>query len=143
MLLIKMIFFASKKFAEAELNFEEIDLAAKSAIMSSFSLYGINFYDEALESLQRYLKTYPADKNVIYAHYLIAIIYFEQISDERKDLKPLLEADKRIDSFLKKYPDTDYGMDLRFKRSNSKSIGSKRIIYCKILYFNSKMGTSN
>ena len=47
-------FFASKKFAEAELNFEEIDLAAKSAIMSSFSLYGINFYDEALESLQRY-----------------------------------------------------------------------------------------
>ncbi len=109
-------FFASKKFAEAELNFEEIDLAAKSAIMSSFSLYGINFYDEALESLQRYLKTYPADKNVIYAHYLIAIIYFEQISDERKDLKPLLEADKRIDSFLKKYPDTDYGMDLRFKK---------------------------
>ena len=109
-------FFASKKFSEAELNFEQIDLAAKSAIMSSFSFYGINFYDEALEGLQRYLKTYPADKNVIYAHYLIAIIYFEQISDERKDLKPLLEADKRINFFLKKYPDTDYAMDLRFKK---------------------------
>ena len=48
-----------------------------------------------LENLQRYLKTYPADKNVIYAHYLIAIIYFEQISDEKKDLKPLLKADKK------------------------------------------------
>ena len=49
-------FFASKKFSEAELNFKEVDLAAKSAIMSSFSLYGINFYDEATENLERYLK---------------------------------------------------------------------------------------
>ena len=53
----------------------------------SYSLYGINFYKEALENLERYLKKYPADKNVIYAHYLISIIYFEQISDEKKDLK--------------------------------------------------------
>ena len=47
-------FFASKKFSEAELNFREVDLSAKSAIMSSFSLYGINFYSEALENLERY-----------------------------------------------------------------------------------------
>ena len=80
-------FYASKKFSEAELNFENINLAAKSAIMSSFSLYGINFYTEALENLNRYLKKYPADRNVIYAHYLIAIIYFEQISDEKKRLR--------------------------------------------------------
>ena len=37
-------FFANKKFSEAELNFEIVELAAKSAIMSSFSLYGINFH---------------------------------------------------------------------------------------------------
>ena len=77
-------FFANKKFSEAELNFENVELAAKSAIMSSFSLYGINFYDQALENLNRFLKTYPSDKNIIYAHYLISIIYFEQISDEKK-----------------------------------------------------------
>ena len=109
-------FYASKKFSEAELNFENIDLAAKSAIMSSFSLYGINFYQDALENLNRYLKKYPSDRNVIYAHYLIAIIYFEQISDEKKDLKPLLQADKKIDFFIKNYPDTDYAIDLRFKK---------------------------
>ena len=63
-------FFASKKFLEAELNFEIVELAAKSAIMASFSLYGINFYDEALENLKRYLKKYPSDKNVIYAELL-------------------------------------------------------------------------
>ena len=109
-------FYASKKFSEAELNFENIDLAAKSAIMSSFSLYGINFYTEALENLNRYLKKYPADRNVIYAHYLIAIIYFEQISDEKKDLEPLIKADNKIDFFLKSYPNSEYAMDLRFKK---------------------------
>ena len=92
-------FLANKKFSEAELNFENPDLAAKSAIMSSFALYGINFYGEAEENLSRYLKTYPADKHVIYAHYLLAIIYFEQISDEKKDLGPLLKADNKINFF--------------------------------------------
>ena len=109
-------FFASKKFSEAELNFENIELAAKSAIMSSYSLYGISFYDDALQNLERYLRTYPADKNVIYAHYLIAIIYFEQIEDEKKDLNPLIEANKKIEFFLNKYPNSDYAIDLRFKK---------------------------
>ena len=109
-------FFASKKFSEAELNFEVIELAAKSAIMSTFSLYGINFYDEAQENIDRFLKTYPSDKNVMYAYYLQAIISFEQISDEKKDLKPLLEANKKIDFFIKKYPDSDYAIDLKFKK---------------------------
>ena len=109
-------FFANKKFSEAELNFEQVEYAAKSAIMSCYSLYGINFYDEAIETIKRYLKTYPSDKNIIYAHYLLAIIYFEQIGDEKKDIQPLINAEKQIDFFLKKYPDTDYALDLKFKK---------------------------
>ena len=109
-------FFASKKFSEAELNFEQVELAAKSSLMASFCLYGINFYNEAIEGLERYLNTYPADKNVIYAHYLLAIIQFELISDEKKDLRPLIEANKKIDFFLEKYPNSDYALDLRFKK---------------------------
>ena len=109
-------FFANKKFSEAELNFEIIEFAAKSAIMSSFSLYGISFYSEALENLERYLKTYPSDKNIMYAHYLQAIIYFEQISDEKKDLEPLLKANKKIDFFIEKFPDSEYAVDLKFKK---------------------------
>ena len=108
--------FASKKFNEAELNFGNIDNAAKSAIMSAYSLYSINFYDEALNSLENYLKIYPADKNVIYAHYLIAVIYFEQLSDEKKDINPLLQAQEKINFFLKKYSNTDYAIDLKFKK---------------------------
>ena len=109
-------FFASKKFSEAELNFDDVNLSAKAAIMSSFSLYAINFFDQAIDNLDRYLKTYPSDKNVIYAEYLKAIVYYEQISDEKKDLKPLIEADNNIDYFIEKYPNSDYAIDLKFKK---------------------------
>ena len=109
-------FNAEKKFTEAELNFKVVEFAAKSAIMSSYSLYGINFYSEAEANLNRYLKKYPADGNVMYAHYLLALIYYEQISDEKKDLKPLVDASNKIDFFLKKYPDSDYAIDLTFKK---------------------------
>ena len=50
-------FFAEKKFSEAELNFKIIEFAAKSAIMSSYALYGINFYTEALENLDAIMST--------------------------------------------------------------------------------------
>ena len=109
-------FYADKKFTEAELNFEIVDFAAKSAIMSSYSLYGINFYSQALTNLERYLKKYPTDTNVMYAHYLMAIIHYEQIKDEKKDLQPLLDAKSKIVFFLEKYPDTDYAIDLQFKK---------------------------
>jgi outer membrane protein assembly factor BamD len=108
-------FFANKKFSEAELNFDNSKFAAKSAIMSIFSLYGINFYSEADENLNRFFKVYPVDENIVYAHYLQALIYFEQMSDEKKDIEPLLKAKKKIDFFLLNYPRTEYAIDLKFK----------------------------
>ena len=47
---------------------------------------------------------------------LQAIIYFEQISDEKKDLEPLLQASKKIEFFLKNIPESDYAIDLKFKK---------------------------
>ena len=91
-----IISFAQKKFLEAEINFSNVELAAKSSLMASFSLYGINFYTEALENLDRYIKKYPADKNIDYAHYLIAVIYFEQISDEKKIWNLYLKLRKKL-----------------------------------------------
>ena len=108
-------FFAQKKFSEVELSIEKVEVAAKAAIMASYSLYSINFYDEALENLNKYLKKYPANKEAIYAEYLIAIIYFEQIKDETKDAEPINKAKTKIDYFLQKYPNTEYAIDLKFK----------------------------
>ncbi len=109
-------FFAQKKFLEAELNMEKVEFAAKASIMASYALYSINFYDEALENLNRFIKKYPKNKNVIYAHYLITIIFFEQIADEKKDMEPLIKTKNKIDFFLKEYPDSEYAIDLKFKR---------------------------
>ena len=69
--------------------------------MSSYCLYLIGFYDESTENLERYIKKYPASKNVIYAHYLIAISLYEQILDEKKDIAPLLITKEKIDFFIK------------------------------------------
>ena len=110
------LFFAQKKFSEAELSFSEVEYASKSAIMATYCLYGINFYEDALANIERYLKKYPADNNIIYAHYLKAVIYFEQISDEKKDIEPLLQAIDEIEFFLKKYPQSEYAIDLQFKK---------------------------
>ena len=51
-----------KKFLEAELNMEKVEFAAKASIMASYALYSINFYDEALENLNRFIKKYPKNK---------------------------------------------------------------------------------
>ena len=102
--------------------------------MSSFALYGINFYREAEENLIRYLKTYPADKYIIYAHYLLAIIYFEQISDEKKDLEPLLKADRKINFFLKNFPESEYAIDLRFKKDLIQNQLSAKELYIAKYY---------
>ena len=110
------LFFAQKKFSEAELSFSVVEYASKSAIMATYCLYGINFYQDALANIERYLKKYPADSKIIYAHYLKAIIYFEQISDEKKDIEPLLKAINEIEFFLKKYPGSEYAIDLQFKK---------------------------
>ena len=131
-------FYANKKFSEAELNFDKVDFAAKSAIMSSFSLYGINFYRDAVDNLERYLKAYPADKHVMYAHYLMAIIYFEQIVDETKDLKPLIKANEKIDFFLKEFPNSDYAIDLKFKKDLIQSQLAAKELYIARYYISTQ-----
>ena len=67
--------------------------------MASYSLYAINFYDEALENIERYLKVYKSDKNIIYAQYLKALIFYDQINDEKRDIEPTVKANQQIDFF--------------------------------------------
>ncbi len=47
-----------------------------------------------IENLKRYIKTYPKDKNLAYAHYLLAMCYYETIEGEKKDLAPLILSKK-------------------------------------------------
>ena len=107
---------ASKQFDKSESLLPQTEWAAKSALMSSYCLYTLSFYNDAILNLKRFKKLYPADQNMDYASYLIAVIYYEQILDEKKDVEKLILTKDAIEDFLKKYPDTDYAMDLKFKQ---------------------------
>ena len=106
---------AAKKFSEAEAILPTINFSAKASLMSSYCLYLINFYPEATANLERFINQYPADKNIPYAHYLIAITLYEQILDEKKDIDPLVKSREKINFFLKNFPETEYAIDLKFK----------------------------
>ena len=108
-------FYARKKFKEAESMLPQSEWAAKASLMASYADYSRNAYSDSIFGLERHIATYPADENVTYAHYLIAVCYYEQILDEKKDLKPLLQAKEKFEFVILTYPDTDYATDARFK----------------------------
>ena len=108
-------FYAAKKFKEVENLMVQYKWASKASIMASYAEYSRSSYSNAIFSLERHINNYPADENIPYAHYLMAICYYEQILDEKKDLEPLLKAKEKFEYIMKTYPNTDYGTDARFK----------------------------
>ena len=106
---------AAQKFLEAELLYPQSSWAPKSALMASYAYYLQNYYSEALLNLERYLRIYPKDKGVSYAHYLIGICYYEMIEDEKRDIEPLLKAKNKFELLIENYPNTDFSMDSKFK----------------------------
>ena len=106
---------AAQKFLEAELLYPQSSWAPKSALMASYAYYLQNYYSEALLNLERYLRIYPKDKGVSYAHYLIGICYYEMIEDEKRDIEPLLKAKNKFELLIEDYPNTDFSMDSKFK----------------------------
>ena len=108
-------FAASKKFLEAEILFPQSKWAPKSVLMASYSYFLQGYYTLAIENIKRYLKTYPKDINKSYAHYLLAMCYYETIEGEKKDLAPLIMSKKELNFIIKNYPNTDFAYDARFK----------------------------
>ena len=108
-------FYAATKFLEAELLFPQSDWAPKSALMAAYAYYLQDYYSEATFNLERFIKTYPEDRRISYAHYLLAMCYYEEIVDEKKDLRPLLIAKEKFEFVIIKYPNTDFSLDSQFK----------------------------
>ena len=123
------IYFAAKKFLEAELLYPQSVWAPKSALMASYSYYLQNYYAEALSNLERYLRTYPTDPNQAYAHFLIAMCYYETIEDEKRDSAPLIQAKNKFNFIMKEYPNTDFALDARFKLDLIRDIMASKEMY--------------
>ena len=106
---------AVKKFNEAELLFPQSKWAPRSALMSAYAYYDYSFYSDAIDEVNRFLKTYPNSKRKDYAHYLKAMSFYNQIVDEKKDLGPILEAKQNFQFIITEYPESEYAMDASFK----------------------------
>ena len=109
------VFFAAKKFNEAELLYPQSVWAPKASLMAAYAWYSQNYYFDAVFELNRFIETYPNDKNIPYAHFLLGMCYYENIIDERKDLEPLIRAKKKFEFIIEEYPDTDFALDATFK----------------------------
>ena len=111
----KDYFYAAKKFLESEILFPQSDWAPKSALMASYSYYIKDYYPEAIFNLKRFINTYPKYYRIDYAHYLLAMCYYEEIENEKKDLQPLILAKKKFSFIINNYPNTDFALDSKFK----------------------------
>tara|TARA_B100000787_G_scaffold96764_1_gene71421 strand:- start:3617 stop:4465 length:849 start_codon:yes stop_codon:yes gene_type:complete len=109
------VLLAAKKFNEAELLFPQSPWAAKSAIMAAYAYYTQDYYNDAIFELERYLVTYPNHKDKAYAHFLLGVSFYEQIVDEKKDLKSILDSKKQFELIIKEYSSTEFAMDAKFK----------------------------
>ena len=132
------VLFAAKKFNEAEILFPQADSAPQSALMAAYSYYIQDYYGDAVAELKRFLKVYPTHKDIDYAFYLLAISYYEQIVDEKKDLQSILNAKENFNIILKNYPNTEYAIDAEFKIDLINDILAAKEMYLGRYYFDKK-----
>jgi outer membrane protein assembly factor BamD len=109
------VIYAAKRFNEAEILYPQSIWASKAALMAAYSYYSQDYFGDAIYELERFIKTYPYDSKIDYAHFLLAMCHYESIVDEKKDLRPLLKAQKKFKFIVKEYPDTDFALDSQFK----------------------------
>ena len=132
------VLFAAKKFNEAEILFPQAVSAPQSALMAAYSYYTQDYYSDAIAELKRFLKVYPAHKDLGYVYYMLAICYYEQIVDEKKDLQSIVNAKENFNIILKNYPNTEYAIDAEFKIDLIDDILAAKEMYLGRYYFDKK-----
>jgi outer membrane protein assembly factor BamD len=129
------VLFAAQKFNEAEILFPQSEWAPKSALMAAYSYYIQDYYGDAIAELKRFLRIYPKHKDLDYVYYLLAISYYEQIVDEKKDLQSILNAQKYFRIVIKNYSNSEYATDSNFKLNYIDDILAAKEMYIGRYYF--------
>ncbi len=132
------VLYAAKKFNEAEMLFPQSESAPKSALMAAYAYYIQDYYGDSIAELIRFLKVYPKDKNLDYAYYLLGICYFEQIVDEKKDMQSIMQSKETFKTLVKKFPNTEYAIDAKFKLDLIDDILASKEIYIGRYYLDKK-----
>ena len=106
---------AADKFNEAEILFPQSEWAPKSSLNAAYSYYVDGYYNDSIFQLEKFIKTYPGNERMSYAHYLLAMSHYGKIINEKKDIEPLIESKKNFTYVIKNYPNTDFSIDAKFK----------------------------
>ena len=132
------VIFAAKKFNEAEILYPQSEWAPKSSLMAAYSYYVQDYYSDAIAELERFIKVYSTHKNLDYAYYLLAICYYEQIVDEKKDLQSIIQAKKYFILIKNNYQNSEYALDADFKIDLINDIIASKEIYLGRYYLEKK-----
>ena len=103
--------------------------------MAAYSYYSQDYYSDAIMELDRFIRVYPLNKNLDYAHYLLALCYYEQIVDEEKDVGSMTNAKDNFNIVINKYPNTEYAIDSIFKVDLIDDILASKEMYIGRYYF--------
>lgn len=106
---------AAALFDEVERQHPYSPWARRAQLMSAFSYYAARDYTKAIQNAQRFLSIHPGNRDAPYAYYLIALCYYEQISDVARDQKDTLQAKEALTEVVRRYPNTRYADDARLK----------------------------
>lgn len=106
---------AAALFDEVERQHPYSPWARRAQLMSAFSYYVARDYTKSIQSAQRFLSIHPGNKDAPYAYYLIALSYYEQMSDVSRDQKVTEQAKTALTDVVRRYPDTRYAADARLK----------------------------
>ncbi|GAB5470606.1 MAG: outer membrane protein assembly factor BamD [Rhodospirillales bacterium] len=111
------------EYATAAVLFDDVERlypysiwAPRAQLMAAYAYYLDNRYDEAINSLDRFIELHPGSKDAPYAHYLKALSYYEQISDVERDQQMTRQALSALNDVIRRYPDSRYARDARLKR---------------------------
>ena len=106
---------AGALFDEVERQHPYSPWARRAQLMSAFSYYAAKDYTKAEGAASRFLSIHPGNRDAAYAYYLIAMCYYEQISDVSRDQKDSKQTLAALNDIVRRYPDTRYAADARLK----------------------------
>jgi outer membrane protein assembly factor BamD len=111
-----------KQYKVAAAMFDEVERqhpysiwARRAQLMSAFSHYAAQQYSDAILAAQRFLSLHPGNKDAPYAYYIIAMSYYEQITDVKKDQRITQQAQDSMNELVRRYPESPYARDARLK----------------------------
>ena len=106
---------ATLEFDDVFLNYPFSSLSSKSEIMSAYSLYKNDEIKKAVTKLNSYIEMNPQGELTEYAHYLLAMCYYAQVSSEDRDPSTSIKSLNYFRLIVTKYPNTDYAKDAKLK----------------------------